>query len=450
MPTNAQSTIYLPEVSIAYSSDFCPRPQGVTLDSVGTNMAVLHWDIISGAIAYEWTLLSGDLIVDSGTTTLPSLTVGSLDTATTYQLRVCTVCGLTNVVNTYSIYSFTTACGTLTIADLPYVEDFESYEHFVTSIPCWTMLAYSSPELLRVETSTYEGTPNKILGLWPDSNSLPHFAVLPKMENIANLRMTFRMHGGGSFFINSILQVGVMTNAVDTQTFTPMAVMNVGVWQEVDVEFDAFTGTSGHIAFRAGMSPTQGRQYIEIDDIVVALDSIDPICAPIQNIAVVNVTDSTADLIINDTTSEGATYEVSVNHSMGHLVFHQTIADTTLTITGLAGATTYRVHVRKRCPDGTEHAKVSATFNTPNTGGIEGIERDVDVTLCPNPAHTSVRVGVAEPADVTIIDMNGRTISTFRIHPPEQTVDLESLTRGTYMIRVVTANGVAVRKLQVE
>ena len=367
MPSSAGASIYLSEVSIAYSSDVCPRPQGLMVDSVGTNTAALHWDSVSGATAYEWKLLAGDTVADSGITVLPSLTLGALEHSTTYQLRVRTICSSTNVVNIYSHYSFTTACGTLTAVDLPYIEDFESYDHLATDVPCWTMLAYSRPDFLRVESSTYEGTPNKVLSLWPDSNSLPQFAVLPRMENIADLHLTFRMHSSSNVYGPlGILQVGVMTNAVDTQTFTPMAVFETVGWQDLEVYFDAFTGTSGHIAFRAGMPPTQWRAYVEIDDIRVIVDTIGhgPGCLPIQSIDVVNVTSSAAELIIHDTTSDDATYVVYVNHSMGHLVFQQTITDTTLTITGLAGATTYRVHVLKRCADGTEYAMVSDTIHT--------------------------------------------------------------------------------------
>ena len=277
MPSSAGASIYLPEVSMAYSSDVCPRPQGLMVDSVGTNTAALHWDTVSGATAYEWKLLAGDTVADSGITVLPSLTLGSLVPSTTYQLRVRTICSSPNAVNLYSHYSFTTACGTLTAVDLPYIEDFESYDNLATSIPCWTMLAYSRPDLLRVESATYGSDTSKVLSLWPDSNSLPQFAVMPRMENIADLHLTFRMHSmGGVYGPLGILQVGVMTNAVDTLTFTPMAVFETVGWQELEVDFDAFTGTSGHIAFRAGMPPTQRRAYVEIDDIVVTMDSLSP------------------------------------------------------------------------------------------------------------------------------------------------------------------------------
>ena len=79
---------------------------------------------------------------------------------------------------------------------------------------------------------------------------------------------------------------------------------------------------------------------------------------------------------------------------------------------------------------------------------------DVDattVTLHPNPATTTVTLAGLEPgATVTIVDMNGREISKFKIQNSEFEIDVTSLASGTYFVRIAGERQTAVRKLIVK
>ena len=164
---------------------------------------------------------------------------------------------------------------------------------------------------------------------------------------------------GGVYGPLGILQVGVMTNAVDTLTFTPMAVFETVGWQELEVDFDAFTGTSGYIAFRAGMPPTQRRAYVEIDDIRV---TIAPTCRQMQGISISNITSSGADLSINDSNAVGATYTVTLTGN--DTTWDYTLSALDLSFVGLAMATDYTVTVQKHCSDSTAYLPMTASFHT--------------------------------------------------------------------------------------
>ncbi len=355
----ATSPQVLPSVSFVYTPNAavpCHRPLAITTDSLGARDAILSWDTVAGAQGYEWKLTSAGITIDSGYTTGTSVSLTSLDVASNYIFYVRTICDSVST-SPYLQLPFTTECDILTPADMPFVEDFEAYENYVTEIPCWTMLAYSRPLTLRVE---HYSTGNNIFNFWPQSNSEPHFAILPEMQNIPAMDMTFKMRNHG--VITGNLQVGVMTDPEDTLTFTPMAVFDtvhtLDEWQEVAVNFGTYNGSTGHIALRAGMPADLTRQYIEIDDIVV---NITPTCQQMQSIEVANITSSTADIIIHDSDSTGATYIATITSSTQTTVQSNS---QTIHITDLVSTTDYTVSVKKRCADGTSHTPISTTFHT--------------------------------------------------------------------------------------
>lgn len=356
----ASSPHVLPSVSFVYTPNaaaVCHRPTVLEADSVGPHIAALHWNQVGGAAGYEWELENDGSIVSNGTAVGTNVTLTGLSLATNYTFRVRTLCDSANT-SPWIQLSFRTACGTITAADLPFFEDFESYSTttYTFEIPCWTLLAYSRELFLRVEPYT---TGNNILSLWPQDNSQPHFAVLPEMQNIPALHMTFHVRG----LTNSAIQVGVMTDPNDTLTFVPIAVFSsIAVypeWQETEVDFASFTGTTGHIAFRAGMAPTQSQRFIEVDDIVVSMAGN---CNQMQGIAIDDVTATTADLIINDTDTLGVTYIVTLTGGGTQTIMQS--SNQTIPLTGLNPITDYTVSVKKMCSDSTAHVPMTASFHT--------------------------------------------------------------------------------------
>ena len=297
----------LPSATFVYTPGGCRRPMAVTADSVGPHAALLSWDTVGGALGYEWKLYADELLVDSGLATASTVTFSSLTTATDYTFRVRTVCD-SAATSAYASRSFTTPCDVIRPYDLPFVEDFENcptMENF-HGIRCWTFLAYSREAWLRVERSSG----NNIFSFFPQDNSTPQFAVLPQMQGISNLNLSFRMHNNNR---PGSLQIGVMTDPTDTLTFTPVVVfdtvLTANAWQNVEVSFANYTGTTGHIAFRAGMPSSITLSWIEVDDIVV---NVTPTCDQMQGIEVANVTSSSADIVIHDTDAVGATYVITL------------------------------------------------------------------------------------------------------------------------------------------
>ena len=71
------------------------------------------------------------------------------------------------------------------------------------------------------------------------------------------------------------------------------------------------------------------------------------------------------------------------------------------------------------------------------------------VSVYPNPARGSVTVE-ADAATVTLLDLCGRTVKRWSLDGGSMTADISAVPRGAYFVRVVTRDGVTVRKLIVE
>lgn len=77
-----------------------------------------------------------------------------------------------------------------------------------------------------------------------------------------------------------------------------------------------------------------------------------------------------------------------------------------------------------------------------NTAGIDNTDA-VDVKLFPNPVSDRLVVRAEDVQEVSVIDVNGRTVLT----TAGTTVDMSTLADGVYMVRVVTARGIATEKV---
>ena len=85
-----------------------------------------------------------------------------------------------------------------------------------------------------------------------------------------------------------------------------------------------------------------------------------------------------------------------------------------------------------------------------NSVGIESASLD-NVNLFPNPASTSVTInGLEAKASVTLVDINGHVSGQWTAENNTLTIDLTNYATGTYFVRIVGEQAVAVRKLIVK
>ena len=86
--------------------------------------------------------------------------------------------------------------------------------------------------------------------------------------------------------------------------------------------------------------------------------------------------------------------------------------------------------------------EVTALFMNPDAAVIQAAG-NVNVDVYPNPTADKVVVDAADLMYVVVLDLNGRAVMTSY----ESTVDLSNQPAGIYMLRIVTTDGTAIRKV---
>jgi hypothetical protein len=132
------------------------------------------------------------------------------------------------------------------------------------------------------------------------------------------------------------------------------------------------------------------------------------------------------------------------NQSLGYGI----VQEPTVILTGLIDGQSYTFRVRSLCGDDWNGDWSSSVTVAPvAVDEVDGITR---LVLKPNPASDKVtlRIGSLEGnAQVRILSVDGRTVSTFATTEADLSLDISSYTSGTYFVRVQTNGWIGVSKL---
>lgn len=170
----------------------------------------------------------------------------------------------------------------------------------------------------------------------------------------------------------------------------------------------------------------------------------DPECNAPTNVEASNITDNGA--TISWTAGGNETNWVVEVSGAGNTTEHEVSGTPSKTLTGLEKATAYTVRVKAVCTATSQSPwSQPSMFQTTNVG-IEDVTGESFV-LYPNPASVSVTVELAEAGMVSILDAAGRESGKWSVENGHLTIDLSGYSAGAYYVRVVTAQGTAVRKL---
>ena len=177
-------------------------------------------------------------------------------------------------------------------------------------------------------------------------------------------------------------------------------------------------------------------------------------CDPVTNLAVGNVTSTTATL---SWTSTADSWEIELSNVSGSTTL--TTTNNPHTLTGLLPNMSYSARVRALCsgpgfvPNSEWSTAVTFHTDTVSTQGIEGVDGNGSFVLYPNPATTTVTIdltGVEDAASISIIDLNGRQVYDGKAVGERMTINVASFAKGAYFVRVTGSNTTAVRKLIVK
>ena len=331
----------------------CPAPWIRSVDSLGTTEAHLSWQSLG-----EWV----DYLLAFGTdTTLTSdtmLTLNMLTPNTNYVARLARICD-NGDTSAWVNLSFRTDCATLTYADMPYIEDFESYPAGQNSniSPCWRMLqpgGYGASN--RPFVYPFDGSQTLMFGALFGTCD---YVVLPAVDSVAGLTLSFQTN---TSYLDKVYDVGIMTDHDDISTFTLLntfSPVDAGVWESWELPLASYDSTGQYVAIRF-------RTTLGADDFMNAyLDnvtlSVTDVCPRPAAVTVDSVDSTTAWVTINDPTGVG-NYVLTLTSAYG--TDSVTISSNTHIFTGLLSSTPYTLFAYTFCSDSTLTDAVTTRFTT--------------------------------------------------------------------------------------
>ncbi|MBR5725562.1 MAG: fibronectin type III domain-containing protein [Muribaculaceae bacterium] len=362
---------YVDDIMIDYAPQ-CLPPTHLSVSSLTSTEATISWQ--PGDQEYEWTLIvypagtspAAGVTVTVNTDTF--YTVSNLTPNTYYQVLLKSNCpsgtGYSSTVET----TFATMCNL--ISNLPFTENFDGEAGSTTTsvtnnnLPdCWfyhntgTSTSYSGYPIIYNSAANAESGTNSMRFYVSTTTGTysTQWAMLPGIDVTQNPMNTLML----SFDARStstttplVLEVGVMDNPLDISTFTLVSILTVSgtTYSHQEVFFPNYTGTGNVIAIRAPQGGSSN--YGNVDNIVVDLI---PDCSPVNNLAVSQVTATSAVVTWNQ-----GTMGVPVGFDLEYTEYGQNnwisvtgITDNFYILSGLTMNTMYEVRVRTDCGLGT-------------------------------------------------------------------------------------------------
>ena len=196
-----------------------------------------------------------------------------------YYVHVRANCGGGDYSDYSNMIHFRTSCGEY--QPLPYYEDFESCSWEDPLPQCWASInttptsgypSYTSEPIYISDDQSNRGS--LYFYCRTASLDLAQYAILPYMQDIQSLKMSFIAKGEANNYLNyysSAFQVGVMTDPGDYTTFqTIMSVANFNsATRYFTVYFDEYQGEGGYIAIKVP-AETGAYKYLKVDNILIS------------------------------------------------------------------------------------------------------------------------------------------------------------------------------------
>ena len=257
------------------------------------------------------------------------------------------------------------------ISQLPYTEDFNSYNNVSTSsstpsdypnvdLPeCWTFLnrsdtSFSYPQAFLTSYYSYAVSGNALF--FKSSKTTPLYAVLPSFaEDIRNLMLSFSYRNERVSQHNGTLAVGYLTNPADASTFVELRSFEQTTTKtSVEMIFNDIPAnvTASNIAFKY-TGGTSNNYYLGIDDVVVD----HPTCMMPRELTITDLTPTSVSLAWTDDNSNAGSYQVayapSATFNLADSEDYDVVWTNTnsATINGLSDATEYTFAVLTYCND---------------------------------------------------------------------------------------------------
>ena len=349
--TGVTNIIYASDPNTAFS---CLKAQSVSVTDVTSTTAMVNITDTTNLNNYTVKLFEGDSLIDSVVIYTQTYSYATLTANTGYTVKVFSNCS-DGTQTSARTANFRTPCLEVTHAELPWTEDFQSYNglsyssasvSFVSQVFCWDLInPYSDSDPYVNNSSSFNVSGGKCLCVSSRTSS-PTILVLPLFEDTPDqLRLQFDVlstYGHG-------FEAGVITDVNDETSFTPIATcLPTGSgWNHFEVTFAGIT--TGRIALRRN-----DNSYGYLDNVIV---DVLPSCVKPSQVLISNVDASSAEIAITDPNNTNHYRIYAAEDSVE-------IYSNTYTLTGLQPNTRYVVGVRTICSDNTITDATEASFRT--------------------------------------------------------------------------------------
>lgn len=353
--TSSSGSTYICIDNLVINTTDCAAPQDLATTNVGSTWANVKWS--HSPLVNQWEYVYGPSGFNPDDS-IPILTnydtavISGLEGSTLYDLYVRNSCPNGMFSDWSQRFVFSTGC--LPINTIPYYEDFDNYgthpnvTHSFFPF-CWSKTGTGVSQLSSLSYSYYFSSPAALA--IDRSTSQYEYVCTPEInDNLSYLQITFL----GKFqSTNESIDVGVMSNPMDTSTFVLVETIQSrsNVWNEFVVPFTSYTGNGHYIAFRAKNGPDL---HFYLDNLLI--DNA-PVCVKPINPNISNIQLNSVDIDWTPGRHEN-TWEIAygLEGFNPEMPTATTIISTTAhptTITGLTPGTFYDVYVRSSCEDNT-------------------------------------------------------------------------------------------------
>ena len=350
----------------------CKQPSDFSVATASTS-ASFAWTADNGQDAWELQYSTDETqwSATQNVTGASTCTIDALQPATEYFARVRANCGGGDY-SPWTVISFYTDCASMMIDAInPYLEDFDSYEPWNSyggggewkgsrmevsgKLPlCWN--SWNNSDDYQQSMYPYvdydDESESNVLHFYVYNSEgegamLDQYAILPAMEDVAGLMMSFRAKDAESATSN--FSVGVMTDPTDPTTFVEVQTFEATEeWNNFVVYFDAYQGQGEYIAIKVG-TPREYESYeVYFDEVEVA---VLPTCFVPSGFAVDNVDENEATLTWAPYGSETA-WQVRYSTDQSTWTVVDCAEQPSAQLTGLLANNLYYVQVRANCGDG--------------------------------------------------------------------------------------------------
>ena len=358
------------QLTLSESVNYCHSVSNIAVTGVTSTDATVSWTAPADASSYILQYKTSDQEWEDDDITTVYLSEATynltgLNQNSQYNVRVASVCATGN--SNWKSTAFKTECTAISVAQMPYYEQFEGYAS--NAFPdCWTRIAgYNSyPYISNSSSTAHNG--NGYLYLYNNATNPIYMALPSFVEELSTLRLSFWMKPVGTTNYYGRVELGLMSDLSDTTTFTLLKSWSaVGIgstsWAFYEMNLDTLAnGRDGYLVFRRYTEGTTTYAWY-FDDVKVMTI---PTCEAPTQLAFSNSTPQSVTLGWNPGEESVFTvyYKAVGDEAYTSIPNVSLDAENTYVLSGLEPASTYSVYVSSVCGDGSETPSDPILCNT--------------------------------------------------------------------------------------